>query len=367
MNKKILAVGNSLSTMLRFRGELFEKISNTHKITLFIPIDTDIHVSNNFEIRNNYLKNGRKISFFSIFNFFKEFRKLLKNNFDYILIYGVGVSFFAGFLLYFLGKKNKQIVFFFTGLGAIFIRKRYIFLKLILIKLILPYIPDKIIILNADDKDLLLYNVKKPEFALKLHLMMGEGVPEELSLSTDQTEYFIKRIVFASRPVLDKGCEEFKNIIYKFRQHNKVLPIDVYGFDKQNSGELPDSYFNELEMLGVTFQGRVSNLEHHLESTDLVMIISTREGANRILLECLKLKLLFIASEVPGIKNFVPNKLQKYLLTDFCNYEIALKQINNILNLSVVENKNLKEIMASDVKYLSMNKVFDFYEKNILC
>jgi len=367
MNKKILAVGNSLSTMLRFRGELFKKISNTYDITLFTPIDTDIHVSNNFEFRNNYLKNGRKISFFPLFKFFNEFRKLLKNDFDYILIYGAGVSFFAGFLLYFLNKKNKQIVFFFTGLGAIFVRKRYIFLKLILIKLILPYIPDKIIVLNSDDKDLLLYNVKKPEFARKLHLMLGEGVPEGLSLNTNQSEHCIKRIVFASRPVLDKGCEEFKNIIYRFRQYNKVLPIDVYGFDKQNSGELPDSYFKELEMLGVTFNGRVSNLERHLVSTDLVMIISTREGANRILLECLKLNLLFIASEVPGIKNFVPDKLQKHLLTDFCNDEVAVKQINNILNLSEIKNMNLKETMASDVKYLPMNKVFDFYEKNILC
>lgn len=352
--------------MLRFRYQLFYKLKKEYNLSIFTPIDIYDHAHLDLNIKENYLNNSRKISIFNIIKFYSSLRKLYQNNYKYTFCYGVGVCLLLGLYFRIFGNQNSRVVFFFTGLGAIFLRKRYRFFRYILIRFLMVQIPDKIVVLNEDDKKYLYENSNNENLIDKIIVMKGEGVPIDLCLNSNKHNNIISRLVFVGRPVLDKGCIEFSNLITQLRKNNVNLPVTVYGFDKENEGELNEIYFDKLHSLGVLFKGHVSNLESHLKSSDLILIISEREGANRVLLECLHLGLLFIASNVPGIKNFVPNSLKAKLLTDFDNPSQVIKKIISILKHSPAENRRCKAFMKSDIKYASNEDIFKFYKIHLL-
>jgi len=366
LKNKILLIGNSLSTMLRFRQKLFDNLSKDYDLTLFTPVGNNDTSNYDFEIKENYLKNARKVPLLNIIMFFWALRKLCKKNYEYTFIYGVGVCFISGIYLRLFGKTNYRVIFFFTGLGAIFLRKRYHFLRYILTKHIIIKVPYKIIVLNEDDKKYLCACSKNTDLSNKIIVVAGEGVPADLKLPLQPPSDEIKRLVFVSRPFLDKGCSEFSDIITMLRDKNVNLPITVYGFDKNDKGELNDIYFDKLQALRVQFEGRVDHLEKYLRPSDCMMIISDREGANRVLLECLHLRLLFIASDVPGIENFVPDSLKEILLTDFKDPSIAVEKIINILAQSPKKNLFCKDTMTREVKYASTIDVIRFYKTHLL-
>lgn len=366
MKNKILVIGNSLSTMLRFRQKLFENLSNDYDLTLFTPIDNNDTLNSGFNVEENHLKNARKASPLNLVRFFLRFRKLIKDKFQYIFIYGVGMCFICGVYLRLLKRRNRRVIFFFTGLGAIFLRSRYRFLRYILMKFIITNVPHKIIVLNEDDKNYLTTLNKNLDLSKKIIVMRGEGVPEDLKIPLQTQSDKIKRIVFASRPVIDKGCSEFSVVIEMLRAIDINIPVTVYGFDRNDKGELNDFYFDNLETLNVQFKGRVDHLESHLLSSDLVVIISDREGANRVLLECLHMRLLFIASAVPGIENFVPEKLKEKLLADFKDPTSVVNKLIYILKNTPDDNNRLKNMMNSEVKYASTKEVINFYKTYLL-
>lgn len=364
MTKKVLSIGNSLSTMIRFRGHIYSRLSSDYHFTFFVPIDNQKNISENYKVINNYLNDGRNVSLIRICIFFKSLRSELNGDYDYIIIYGVGMSFITSLYLLFFPHKDKKIVFFFTGLGAIFLRPRYFLLKLIFKNILLRLVPDKVIVLNDDDKIYLkrIWSLKN----VKVTCINGESVPDHMRLSDASRSTETNRLVFVSRPVLDKGCLEFRRLVEVLRSMQIKNPISVYGFDRNNMGELDEEYFSFLEERKVAFKGKVKALEDNLRSNDIVLIISAREGANRVLLECLHLELLFLGSEVPGITNFVPRKLGSRLLTNYSNAELSAKKIKWLTERSDKEVKNIKEEYRLDRRFASAADVEKFYRVEVL-
>lgn len=363
MASKVLAVGNSQSAMLRFRGHLFNRLKTDYDFTIFVPTDSANRNCKKFTFINNYLSSKREISIIKIFKFFKAFHFEYKKKYDHLLIYGVQMSFLIGIYLLFLGKKKSNIVFIFTGLGAVFLRSRYAFIKFLLVRLIIPNVPNKIVVLNQDDEVFIgdLIDIGSQ----KLYLMDGESVDGQSLVTHKSDSTIIKRLVFVSRPVHDKGCLNFKKLVAALRSADILVPISVYGFDRISHGELKQDYFDKLESYGVKFEGYVSGLEKQITGEDLVLIISDREGANRVLLECLHFRIAFLASPVPGIKNFVPPSIKSRCLVDFSNAETAVESIKWFLNQNGSELEDLKNQYGRERLYFSVDEAETFYREKL--
>ena len=363
--KDILVVGNSVRTMFRFRKHVFDRLRGDFNITIFAPVDLNISQTEDYSIKDSKLTAKRSITIVRIFRFLINFRSELRNGYDFVLIYGVGMAVLSSLFLYFFRKRNFKVIFLFTGLGAIFIRPRYRLIKYLLIKFIIPKVPDKIIVLNECDRRyvrIITRNTKNVEISL----MNGEGLPDQMALLRSHEFSSLKRLVFVSRPFYDKGCAKFEKLVRLLRENEINIPISVYGFDRKNAGELRPEYFKNLEDLGCSFEGTVTALETELCNEDLVLIISDREGANRVLLECLHLRLCFLASSVAGIKNFVPEEIKSVSLLKYTDMQEAVLKIKWFLDQSSLELQQYISSLSRVRLYWTNDELEDFYRKEIL-
>jgi glycosyltransferase involved in cell wall biosynthesis len=109
-------------------------------------------------------------------------------------------------------------------------------------------------------------------------------------------------------------------------------------------------YMSELRQLArnlgceaaVTFAGFVEDMRSAYDALDIVAFPSASEGFGRIVIEAGAVGKPVIASDLPAIRELVPNELQGHLLADPDNLATRLKPL--------IENRVLRERIGANLK-----------------
>ena len=211
----------------------------------------------------------------------------------------------------------------------------------------------------------MLYKIVNKKNNVKL--LKSEGIDESIIFQNKNRYKNHPRIVFISRPVFDKGLKDFLHFISFLRKKGIFNQTVVYGFNVNEKSSLPLSFFRKAETFNIKFMGYVPNIEKKLYQNDIVLIISEREGANRVLIECLSFKICFLSSDVPGLKDYTPIELRNILLTDFKNLNSSFKKFQFILkNQEYLIQKLNKINKVNGQIFFNNQQIISFYNKKIL-
>lgn len=309
---KIAFIGNSLKSMVNFRGEVINYLSRkNYEVYVFTPKDTDYCFDNNIK----YIEFGninRKISVFSFLSSVIMLRKLLlSNNFlpnSHILAYSPLIILIAVFSNF--GLKIKLNIFF-IGLGSLFINKKYYVLRFLFTFILrISKNLNNIICLNNSDAKIIsnyigINNIK---------ILNGEGINVDFYKSISLLPSTKRRFIFISRPLIDKGAliflESIKNLkkIQNFKNYDNKVDFAIFGFDSNSiNSDLPISYFEDCTKLNIKLYGYIDNYFTYLTKNDILVLPSKREGMSRVCMEMHELGIPVIGSDVPGINNIYNN------------------------------------------------------------
>ncbi len=305
---KILLLGNSLHSMIKFRWDIIKYLANHHQVYIVCPLSVE-NYKLEYQHKNVFFLN---INFCRSINLVKDwitlfqFKKILKKiNPDVIFSYSLKSSFVSMF-------DNWKIpnVYFITGLGSSLINKYKFFIEKIIYiltylrKLIIKH-PDFFIFLNNDDRD---YFIEK-NFCPKKYAMVfpGEGVDLEFYKFSPINEH--KKAIsflFIGRLIKDKGIIELMNACKKLKSNQiqfnctVIAPLDHY-----NPSSLHTMNLDDFQKIGINYFPYVEDVRTYINACDVVVLPSYSEGMPRVLLESMAMGRPIITTDTHGCRELV--------------------------------------------------------------
>ena len=381
--KKILIINNSDGGLYVFRGPLIKRmIKDGYKVISISPygefIDKvkDLGVKTyevDFSGHSSGLLNGIKV-INKLYNIIKSEKPDIVHSFTHKAnIFGAIAARRAGV---------KKIFMTLTGLGTLFTYhdfKTKLLRKVLIIqyKFISKY-STNIIFQNPDDlnefKELKVANDKK------YVLVNGSGIDlDDFKVPTvDDVLYFrsmmakeIKKdvedktiVMFPARALKEKGFFEFyaaAKIINSLT--NKYVFLHLGLVDKYSKYGVTLDTINEFSKeCGVHYLGFKHNIKEYMTASDIVVLLSYREGTPRSLIEALSLNKMIITTNTPGCKETVIDGWNGY----YCNTEDTNSVVSKIMCsndiLGVLGNKPRKycEIKYNvEIQYQLLRKLYE--------
>jgi glycosyltransferase involved in cell wall biosynthesis len=361
MSNKILFIGNSLKTMLNFRSNIINYFSdNGCNVFVLAPFDTPFQLKNNV----TFLEFGsttRSLSFFDLFNQISSLKKLTKKNSinNNVTIFPYSPKIILLTLLSTF-NKNCNIFPFFIGIGSLFLKKRYFFIRLLLGFLIDNYYSVKFVVcLNKSDLHVLRLYIKKK----KIIVMRGEGIDSNHYNFLDSGFPSPLRFIIISRPLIEKGVLLFIETVSYFKSnYDFIAEFAIYGFDETNLGsDLPDNFLNECNRLGIKLHGYFHDIQNHIKPHDVLVLPSQREGMSRVCMEMQEYGLPVIGSNVPGIQDIVVNGVTGFLV-DELHPRFFVDAMINFCLMSNDEFQNFRaRISVTNRSYFLDFEAINFY------
>lgn len=250
-------------------------------------------------------------------NVVSEFRTVLKlaqiireAEADYIEFITIKMIIYGGFAC-FLARYKQKIVFYVSGLGSMLIgsemKKRLAKAVIVLLyKFIFSFRNSNVIVENEDDKSFLLENVGISRN--KIFVVPGAGVDLEVFAQKTHEQVNLDssnaRVVMISRLLRDKGlvefCEAAKIVKGKFPKTEFIVagdidPTNPTSFSRSDCGKYPE----------VRFFGHVENVKCLLDTCDIFVLPSYREGFPRSVMEASAVGVPSVVSDVPGCREAV--------------------------------------------------------------
>ncbi|CCN47616.1 hypothetical protein MADA3029_270052 [Vibrio nigripulchritudo MADA3029] len=358
MSKKLIFIGNSLKTMINFRGELIEELAaRGNRCLLICPTDCEYNSTPNVTVINAPLE-GRDINLWMIIKSILSIYKNI-NSIDTIFAYSIKpiiISKIASLL------KGARINIFFIGLGGVFLNKRYLLIKYLCKAFFRFLYFDSIIALNRSDKVILEEITRKEVLILK-----GEGLPRNISNKEISHVDFPRGKVFTVlRAFKDKGVNEFLDTISELRKHQLDVEVLVFGFNEREALlKLGDEWVRRCNKLNVALMGYDSEFLNNISGRDIFILNSPREGLSRTVMEMVQLKVPIIAYDVPGVSDILM-KYSPEMLFQFNHNEAMAKKISSIIELP---DDDFVELASSQFRssseFFTISEVVDFYERII--
>lgn len=208
-----------------------------------------------------------------------------------------------------------------TGLGHVFIDKgfRAFILRpvvLILFRLFLQAGFCRLILQNPDDRELFLNKgLANPEI---IRLIRGSGVNTDLFRPAVKPlkENRPFKVLLATRLLKEKGIEEYVNAARIIKDDGYAVDFLIAGLpDIGNPSSFSKEEIEQWQSEGVIiYIGHVEDMPSLLKRVDIVVLPSYREGTPKILLEAASCALPVIATDVPGCREVVENKINGLLI-----------------------------------------------------
>ncbi len=261
-----------------------------------------------------------------------------------------------------------------TGLGYVFIGNDFR-AKILrpIVRQLLRFVIDganrRLILQNRDDRQIFLKaGLIKSDY---VRLIAGSGVDTQRFQPRSkyvQLERPRARVVFAARLLWDKGVAEFVAAAQRLNAQGINAEFIIAGDpDPGNPASIPEEtlrMWRELPFIGML--GHVTDMAVLLESADVMVLPSYREGLPRSLIEAAAAGLPIVTTDVPGCRETVENGVNGFLTP--ARDSLALAKAL----LKILENPELAEQMgvAGRAKALSefderlvFNKTVDVYRE----
>lgn len=305
---KILLLGNSLHSMIKFRWDIIKYLANNHQLYIACPLDVENYAAkfqhkNVFFLNINFCRSiNVAIDLLTLF----QLRKIIKKvNPDAIFSYSLKSSFFSMF-------DNWKIpnVYFITGVGSSLINKYKFFIEKIIYtltyirKLIIMH-PDFFIFLNNDDRN---YFIEKKLCTKKYALLFpGEGVDLEFYKFSpiNQHEKSIS-FLFIGRLIKDKGIVELMNACKELKSSQIQFNCTVIApFDHYNPSSLHTMSLDDFKKVRIQYFSHVDDVRAYIKASDVVVLPSYSEGMPRVLLESMAIGRAIITTDTHGCRELI--------------------------------------------------------------
>jgi glycosyltransferase involved in cell wall biosynthesis len=215
-------------------------------------------------------------------------------------------------------SRAKAIVSSVTGLGHVFITHSW------LNRLLRPAVSlvyrfvlgrSQIIFQNPDDRSEFLRLALVEEG--RTHLIRGSGVDTEyFRPPADAGRERPATVLMMGRLLREKGVREFVEAAAIVRKQLPGVQFLLAGdSDPGNPSSIAPDVVAEWQRMGdVSFLGHRSDIRELIQAADLAVLPSYREGLPRSLLEAAACGLPLVATDVPGCREIVSNKLNGLLV-----------------------------------------------------
>jgi glycosyltransferase involved in cell wall biosynthesis len=259
-------------------------------------------------------------------NIFKEIKTILwlrnfikKNRIDLVHGFTIKCAVYTS-----IASINTNIlnVFAITGMGYIFTsndRKARLLKPAVwvILKLTLNRKLSQLILQNPDDLNLFVSSKLVSE--QKISLILSSGVDCQKFIPNTNNNYRDKlkfRVLLSARLLWDKGIgtyiESAKGLLKE--DHNIEFLIAGTG-DPGNPSAIPMEKINEWSNHGyIKYLGHVDDMPSLLQSVDLAVLPSAREGLPKSLIEALACGIPIVSSDVPGCREVVEDNSNGLLI-----------------------------------------------------
>ena len=254
-----------------------------------------------------------------------------------------------------------------NGLGYLFSNNLKAKILKVIIKLFIKRLFNasfsKIIFQNTNDKETLIKFLKYKGESI---LIPGSGIKMDNYIKKEDYSNKKLKIIFASRLLLDKGINNYIELVKKMHNHN----LDFYlagDIDIGNPNSISKSDLDKIKNINnLTYVGTI-NIEKELHQYDVSIVMSSYEGFSRILLESLYVGLFCISNNIPGtswqdeFNNSVlinNNDTNEFInrIEEINNSNFSKNNADN--NRELIKNKYSNEIISS-----KHNEIYNHLEK----
>ena len=208
-----------------------------------------------------------------------------------------------------------------TGLGYVFIGNNFkarILRPLVrqLLRFVMNGANRRLILQNPDDKQIFINaGLIKNEY---VRLIAGSGVDTQRfqpRATLVKNERSSAKIVFAARLLWDKGVAEFVAAANQLNSQGIKAKFVIAGDpDPGNPASIPEETLSKWrELPFICMLGHVTDMPAFLESADVMVLPSYREGLPRSLIEAAAAGLPIVTTDVPGCRETVENGVTGYL------------------------------------------------------
>lgn len=310
MKKKIAITLNSLWNIYNFRIPLIKAIQHEgFEVVVIAPLDTNTELINNLGIEYIQLKelvrDGKNP--FQELKLIQELTSVYKKNgIDMAIHFTIKPNIYGSIAASRLNIPSIAVV---TGLGYSFLstgiaskvaKKLYKF----------AFKKNNLTVFqNYDDRTLFIN--KKIVTESRSKVILGSGIDLE-HFSLDQHSYAqTNKVLFVGRLLHDKGIVELLEGFNQFQKKNQQVTLQIIGdIDPKNPASITEDQKNSFESERIVFKGFQKDVRRFIETADVVILPSYREGLPRTMLEALAMAKPIITTDVPGCREVIDNELQ---------------------------------------------------------
>lgn len=266
--------------------------------------------------------------------------------------------------------KRRKSIYYFTGLGTVFIDNslkklalKYIVVKIL--KIILDYPGVILIVQNNSDKELLQREVGIKKASIVL--IDGCGINTDNFVFNPKYELSRKlNILVPARLIKEKGIVECIEASKQLKNQG-VLHKFIFSstIDSGNPSSLTKEEISKFSQSGdnIYFTGYVDDIRCLYNKADIVCLASYREGLPNSLLESAAIGRLIIASNVPGCNDIVED-WETGLLFEPRNAEAIV----DVIKVAIANKKLIKKCIDKarekiENKYSEKKVIQDLLEK----
>jgi glycosyltransferase involved in cell wall biosynthesis len=290
-----------------------------------------------------------------VYQYYKLFKDLKP---DCILSYTIKPNIYGNFAANLLNIPSINNI---SGLGTLFIKKSiatHIGKLLYRFSLSSSY---HVFFQNKDDKTLFIKNKLVDEKITSI--IPGSGVDVD-KFDCDRTKNIAKKFLFVGRLISDKGVLEYLDaavsVLKKYPKKEFLLVGELGSLNNTAiSKKQIEKYTNNYNQ--ITYLGKTDDIKKVLQSVDIMILPSYREGLSRSLLEAAAMKLPIITTNVPGCRDVVEDGFNGFLCEVKSKYSLE-KAIYKLISLT--ENKRLelgikgREKVTNEFSSEIVNKIY---------
>lgn len=338
--KKIVLVGNTSWSMMKFRLGLIKKLVLLgYEVTIIAPSDKHVTEIEALGCRYKNINIDNKgsnplLDIKLVYNLKKKYKEI---NPDLIIHYTIKPNIYGTIAAKLVNVKSIAVV---TGLGYTFINDSLVSkIAKFLYKFSFQF-SEKVFFINNDDKEEFLKN--KLVNSKKVMILPGEGVNTDFFNDVESKGSQGKSIKFLliARMLFDKGVREYVEAADILKEKYPTVEFGLLGYlGVDNPKAVSQKQMTRWEEdNNIKFYGPTDDVKSFIFKSDCIVLPSYREGISMILMESASMSKPLIATNVPGCKDLIDDNKNGYLC-EVRNAQDLADKMQKMIKLSEDERK----------------------------
>ncbi len=278
-----------------------------------------------------------------------------KQKIEVLLTYTIKPNVYGSIVARILGIPNICNI---SGLGTTFVWNNLVSNIAILLYNLSVRKASHVFFQNPEDRDLFLSKVPVPEN--RVGLLNGSGI--DLDLFSSKPKQPEEAIIFLmiGRLLVEKGSYEFAEAAKSIKELHPNTEFWMVGkWDPQDKRAVKKEDLSLWQEKGyIEYKGTTDDIRSIIESADVVVLPSYREGAPRTLIEAGAMSRALITTNVPGCRHVVQDSFNGFL----CKVRSG-KQLAGVIS-KYIQMTDVEKLQLADNSRKYMEKNYD--EKKVI-